>query len=179
MKDQQSFLMFITGVTGRAMGSGRDPQDLDAVVAAAIAAWGAHIEPRISEAPAPQPCSGGFPGRPASRPAGGGYGGPKKSFEISEATWDSWKEDKLRLGKKISPLGKTYGDCTWAEVASFLRDDDPEAVGHVEWLCNKLDPNDPKYGDSNRKHAAKARIALKLFGKVPGNMEEDPVATPF
>lgn len=166
MKDTQSFLMFVTGVVGRSMQSGQFAHvtEIATVTEAAVAAWKAYVEPEIPEGHKPAPARSQTPSAPPYKPSSGG-GGFKRPFDLA-ANWGKWKEDEIKFGKKESPIsGKSWGQCTWDEMAMLVAKDNGQAVTYLKYMIDKANVNDPQWGQANRKRKEKAEYVLREFGQ--------------
>ena len=168
MPTHQDQLIFVTGVVGRSMGSGKftleqirqltvEAQatfievfgDPNAPPPAQLAAQHAELSARARSAP-PEPAkSYGAPVPPTAKEPGPAEG---KDFRI-------WANDKLRIGKKPGPGGKPWGEVTWAEAHQHLAGGSAQVAGYLRFICNLKDDN-PQYAKANGTLRARAQAVL-------------------
>lgn len=71
-----------------------------------------------------------------------------------------WATDKIRLGKKASPIGgKAWGEVTWAEAHRSAAGGNKATLGYLDFLCG-LEDKDPQYAKGNATIRARAAAIL-------------------
>jgi hypothetical protein len=174
MPTPQDMHIWMTGVVGRSMGSGQfKAEDIRALTleahqvflevfgdpfAADLAAKHAELSARAKEAPAPA--------------APNGAPTPIMPGEVDGKPFQLWRNDKIRLGKKIGPGGKPWGEVTWAEAHRAVGGGSAQARGYLSFLAN-LEDKDPQYARSNAIMRGRAQ---SILDSVPDQEREQ---TPF
>lgn len=150
MGDLKDETIFVTGVVGRAMGSGQFPaQAIHTLVDAAQEAWRAYYgQPGDTRIPKLTPASSApEPARDAEGREM--YGGPvhgvpvlnsgprptiagvdydpdplwnsNRNSDIPPAVPGEWMDKPMKYGKKVcGPVGKPWNECTWLEIIDKL-----------------------------------------------------------
>lgn len=146
--------IFVTGVVGRAMGSGKftgaDIQGLTDLAAQAFENTFVHA----SEPPAPQ--------QPYSPPAGPTAMVPMPTVTFPESLdWGIWRADKC---KSFDDYAK---DASWEKLLEVAKAGDEKAIRAIKKMAES-DPGDPtgKWFKANQRRAARAKT-LQLMLTQP------------
>jgi len=180
--DEKDRLIFITGIVGRAMGSGKfGPDDIkDLAVAASTAFFETFgdtvVVPILTKA---------YDGPPVKTYAPENMGGDDEPAEVDGKPFRMWGGDKIRLGKKDSPIrGKAWGEITWGEAHQLLvrgtAGESSKTKGYLKFL-SELETKDQKYAKSDETMRQRARSVLDSVGPAQtsgggGGMEDTPFA---
>lgn len=179
-----SKIMFVTGVVGRAMGSGQfKAADIEGLTSSALQAFEMHLWPALEKSsPAPaqsvqRPAGSPAPYAPPAPDPFRGQGGVV-SGEAGGKPFAVWKDDRIGLGKKESPVnGKTWGEVTWAEAYRLCAAGNAQASKYLSWISETYDPGtDPKWAAKNNAMKLRAACVLQMAkkGQVPAEPEYDP-----
>ena len=156
--DMKDKTIFVTGVVGRAMGSGKfTGADIQALTDMAAQAFENTFGP--VSAPEPQHQSA-QPVQAQPQAAAGKEPGPAegKPFQL-------WGNDKLKLGKSTeSPLGKPWSEVTWAEAHQLCTGGSAKAAGYLAFLRDLALKGD-KWDASNATIKARAAAVLASVGR--------------
>lgn len=156
-------LIFCTGATGRALGSGKfaisDIQDLTAAAFAAFTTVFGEIQTEPAPS-APSPFT-------ASEVAAVPFAANSTATSVGEADgkpYHVWMGDKIGFGKKTTKLGKTQAELSWSEARTLALEGDKETKGFVEWIATKTNDPQSQYAKKNAVQQARARAILNSLG---------------
>lgn len=180
MSDPQALHIFVTGVVGRSMGSGKfSAQDIDALMEAAYATFIKTFgDPYMAEGRAQQ--TQPLPSISITE----AYAHPNKVQTVSAVgisaegkSFRIWQNDSIKFGKKPSPLGKPWGEVTWAEVYDLCAQGNEYAQGYLKYMID-LPTSNPKYASFDETRRSRARAILAAA--TPAQSEQDAEErTPF
>lgn len=160
MPTEKDALVFVTGITGRAMGSGHfEIKDIPDLTAAAFAAF-TTVFGEIQTEPAP----------PTSMADAFNHAVPfaanSNATSVGEADgkpFHVWMGDKIGFGKKTTKLGKTQAELSWSE-ARTLALEDKETESFIRWIATKTNDPQSQYAKKNAIQQARARAILNSLG---------------
>jgi hypothetical protein len=182
--DHKDRLIFITGVVGRAMGSGQfQSGDILQLAQNADAAFSALFP---DEGPKPlqgldvyrqpqQQQSFQTPqeAHQANRAVQAPYakvepnvpqGLAQRAFgHVKLPPFNVWSSDQTKWGPRPSPLGKKWKDCMWSEVHTLLLQGNQAAVEYLRWIIGQ-EVDDEKWRAATEKRQAKAEALLGMVG---------------
>ena len=154
----QDMMIFVTGVVGRAMGSGQfGAEHIPTLVQSALAAFQEHLAPKLAEAPSPPrsapSASGGFQkpnwkGGAAAIAAGGDIPAETKPFSM-------WGGDKSYL------FGRS--DATWADILGEAQDGNTATRELLEKAARAGLGDDPKWHKNNARRIGRAKTCLAML----------------
>jgi len=160
----QDLHIFVTGVVGRAMGSGKfSAEEIHALTNEAYQAFiqtfgdphAAEERKAIQSEPYGPPATTQIVHRHDAPTSAGGEPGPAegKPFRL-------WAGDKIRLGKdRQGPGGKTWGETTWAEAHQHALRGGKATLAYL-WFLAGIKDNDPKFAASNAAIRARAASVI-------------------
>jgi hypothetical protein len=162
--DQKDLSIFVTGVVGRAMGSGKfGHMDIPDLTKAALDAFQEHLAPKLAQsAPAhsPPPGASGGPQKPdwhagAAAVAGGGNGvqPETKSFSI-------WGGDKSYV------FGRN--DAIWADLLGEAQEGNAGTLELLKKTANGPLGEDPKWHKNNARRIGRAKACLAMLAQKQG-----------
>lgn len=173
--DPKDLQIFVTGVVGRAMGSGKfDAAAIGTLTQAAVETFLSDIAPKLAQAPRPAPSASQGPPRASQPPAA-----PQRPPMTPQAAAGAvppatepfalWSHEAARFGRKdASWNGKPSRDVTWYEWYSGMVDGDEQAKRALDIMANS-DPfkGDPKYVAGNVKQKSRALAVKALVAQAP------------
>lgn len=182
--NDKDLFIYVCAVVGRAMGSGKfEIADIEPLTGRAVTTYMTHLaEYAQKSSPAPSQSVQRPPGAPPTYapPAPDpfrGQGGVV-SGEAGGKPFAVWKDDRIGLGKKESPVnGKTWGEVTWAEAYRLCAAGNAQASKYLSWISETYDPGtDPKWAAKNNAMKLRAACVLQMAkkGQVPAEPEYDP-----
>lgn len=157
---QQDLLIFVTGVVGRAMGSGSftSPSAIQELTQEALAAFQEHIAPKLSQQP------------PAHSPSPGASQGPQK------ANWQAGAQAVSGGGNGVAPETKSFTlwggdkaylrenrDVLWADWLGTAQSGDVAARAALEKATKESIGTDPKWHRANTMRIARAKACLEML----------------
>lgn len=156
MATQGDMLIFVTGVVGRSMGSGKFGRD--EIVLLAKEAESAFRD--VFGEPQPEAT---IPSQSSSAPAGE----QEKLFGVAVADalgkpFRLWKNDKLYFPKTASPFGKPWAECSWAEVLQNGLAGSDSSEEMLKWLLS-IPVSDDQYKQHNLRRNARAEVILNAL----------------
>lgn len=163
MATHQDRFIYITGVVGRAMGSGKfGPDDIAVLTEAAYSAFKLTFgEPETTQIPqnpfkaSPSQQSSPAPQRPQSAQSNG-----EAEPEAEGKPFRIWQGDKVSVGKKPGPGGKPWAEVTWAEAYRELRKGSASTRGYLEFIRDKIVPKGDRWDKANAEINARATALL-------------------
>lgn len=181
-KEPDPLGIYVTGVVGRAMGSGAfKVEEIESLTSKAIEVYLKLLEPL--RAPRPTSPAPPAPSRhlPATSPPHPAYGqNPPRPQEVSlETSFPTWEHERIGLGKKPSPLGKPWGEVTWSEAHSLAASGNADTSRYLSWIAEKYEVKPDRWAEANRKMKRRATsvLAMARNGSRPAPaepMEETP-----
>lgn len=173
-------MIWITGVVGRSMGSGKfSQQDIPGLTKAAYNAWAEILDPLVASAP-PPPQPPATP-RPASAPTRHSQpyrsappGDINPNVQPETKPYHIWEKDKAYFGspKWERVYGSLVPDITWGEWVRNAQQGDEKAIRALRKMASSEVGND-QWADRNRTKISRAIACLNL---VTGGGDEN---TPF
>lgn len=169
--DPKDLQIFVTGVVGRAMGSGKfDAAAIGTLTQAAVETFLHEIAPKLAQAPRPAPsASQGLPG--ASQPPRPDWQGGAAALGApvgpESAPFNMWGGEAARFGRKDAVWrGKPQRDVAWYEWVDAAIDGDQDARRALDIMA-KSDPTkgDPKFLKSNVRQKSRALACQKLVAE--------------
>jgi hypothetical protein len=99
------------------------------------------------------------------------YGAPvaQEPGPVDGKDFRVWANDKIKLGKKIGPGNKPWGEVTWAEAHQHLARGSAQVRGYLSFLANLAD-KDPQYAASNARMRGRAQ---SLLDSIPEQQREE------
>ena len=167
----QNLFIFVTGVVGRAMGSGKyTPGDIPTLTKAAVDAFEESFGTNTGAAMPAQPA---VPAQTVM-PAQVGH-----SQHISVAVdaimakagdappgFDAWKDKKAYYGRKDAMLGdKPMRDATWAELLWHARSGSDPAKQALTVMANSRPDPGSKYYEQDKTKAERAAQLKQFVGR--------------
>jgi hypothetical protein len=169
MEKSTDMMIFVTGVVGRSMGSGKfEGDDIDMLTQRALDAFQTHLAPRLAQSPPlPRPSPGASQGPqraswkagPAAVASGGDVPPETKSLSV-------WGGDKAYLFED--------NERVWGDWLGAAQDGDPAAREALEKAARAKLGDDPKWHKNNARRIARAKACLALLDRTQSAPEGQP-----
>jgi hypothetical protein len=188
----QDLHIYVTGVVGRAMGSGKFEATSilslsQEARAAFVAVFGEPEAPRAYQPPAaptaqargPQPIAGDF--QAAARAAA-------QSGTLTPAadpsTFNQWADKPSYIGGKdgtkwSAPSGKLWRDTTWRELLDLAIGGDGKATKLLSWASSQAPGVDPKWRQNDIQKIGNAKAVLLMAQQMRQASMPPSEETPF
>ena len=193
MASSQDLHIYVTGVVGRAMGSGKF--EATAILAltqeahaAFLAVFGEPEAPRAYQPPAsptaqargPQPIAGDFQAAARAAAQSGTL-----TPSADPATFNQWADKPCYIGGKdatkwSAPSGKLWRDVTWRELLDDAIGSSEKAIKLLKWAAGQSPGVDPKWRQNDIQKIGNAKAVLTMadqMRKASGGTPPD--AMPF
>lgn len=154
--DPKDLQIFVTGVVGRAMGSGKfDAAAIGTLTQAAVETFLSDIAPRLAQAPRPAPAAS--QGYQAVRPMAGPQNAPTGNPDVPMETksFSMWGGDKCYLFD--------YKDALWTDLVTAAQNGDVTVKAALEKAAKAGLGKDPKWHSANAKRIGRAKACLKII----------------
>lgn len=156
--DTKDMLIFVTGVVGRAMGSGTlGSVQIGELTKAALAAFEEHLAPKLAQSaptPRPAPSASGGPQKPdwhagAAALASGDNGIPAETKPFS-----MWGGDKAYIFGRDGAI--------WGDLLAEAQDGNQSTLESLRKAAAASLGKDPKWHNANAKRIARAKACLAM-----------------